>query len=365
MIRVQQFTKCRVFLTFFVVLHFFYFNSNAMIPISIGVHGDIVTRDSREIEGAMVEQVMLYPKKSAQSKERIMRRGVLVKRKNAKGTVLINHGFMCDRKDSAFLRTLFPEYNCMTFDMRAHGDFIEGQYSTLGGDEALDVEAAAQFLRKHPDLQNKPLFAYGFSMGAVASIEAQSKNSSLFDAMILDCPFDKSETVIKRGLEHMKVSFFGYKFNIPGRSLLQRYAFHPYIQSFVKLVLKTVANMGTRNIKTKAYPVFPAESIKKISVPCLFIHCKNDEKVSVAAIKKVFNNAGSSYKKLWITNGRYHYDSIFYNPERYSRYINRFTNAFLSNEIHNIVNKEVVEDQDENVDIATHINNGKIERKRK
>ena len=109
----------------------------------------------------------------------------------------------------------------------------------------------------------------------------------------------------------MKFSFFGYEFSIPGRSLLQKYVFHPYVQSFVKAMLKTVYHLDVRNIKTFIYPLYPAESIKKVSVPLLIIHCKNDEKVTVAAIKKVYRNAASTYKKLWITNGRYHYDSFF------------------------------------------------------
>ena len=97
----------------------------------------------------------------------------------------------------------------MTFDFRAHGEHCDGQRCTFGRDEHLDVITAAHFLKNHPHLKNKPVIVYGFSMGAVAAIEAQAKDNSLFSAMILDCPFDSSENIIKRSLESMQFTFFG------------------------------------------------------------------------------------------------------------------------------------------------------------
>ncbi len=55
-----------------------------------------------------------------------------------------------------------------------------------------------------------------------------------------------------------------------------------------------------------------------------FIHCKNDEKISVYAIKAVYESAGCAYKELWLTNGRRHFDSYFYNPEKYIKEIRGF-----------------------------------------
>ncbi len=306
--------------------------------------GTIISRDESAIKGVTVENVMIYPKKMANSQEKIMRRAILFKREDAPATVLISHGFMCTKEDIAFLRSLFPSCNSMIFDMRAHGEDIEGQFCTFGRDEALDVTAAAKFLRQHPDLKGKPLILYGFSMGAVASIEAQAQDKSLFDAMILDCPFDASENIIKRGLDHMKVSIFGYEFTIPGRSVLEKYVFHPYVQSFVKMVLKAVARLDSKSIKTFMYPVFPAESIKSVSVPLFFIHCKNDEMVPLEAVKMVYNNAGSQYKKLWVTNGRRHYDSYFTNPELYAARVDRFTQKIIDGDLVGIHKNRIIED---------------------
>lgn len=290
----------------------------------------VVKTSSQHIKDAIVEHVKIYSQINKDSNKKLVRNGRLIRYKDAQATVLICHGFMCDKFDVGFLRSIFPRgrFNVMTFDFRAHGEESDGQLCTFGMDEAYDVIAAADFLRNRPELLGKPLFVYGFSMGAVSAIMAQAQRKGLFDAMVLDCPFDRSENIIKKGLESMKFSLFGYEFNIPGKDTLQKYVFHPYVQSFVKAVLRTVANMDPRNINVRVYPISPAESAQKIDAPCLFIHCKNDEKVPVVAIQNIYNRV-TGYKELWITEGRRHFDSFFYDPEAYSEKVSLFFDRIL------------------------------------
>jgi pimeloyl-ACP methyl ester carboxylesterase len=254
---------------------------------------------------------------------------------------------MCDKHDAGLMRRLFPrgKYNVMTFDFRAHGENIVGQECTLGRDEAHDVIAAGKFLKNHPDLKDKPLFVYGFSMGAAASIEAQARRK-LFDAMVLDCPFDSSEKVLQRGLDSVTFSIFGYEFELPGKSYLRQYAFHPYVQSFVKVLLKTVAQMSTQNIQLNVPRFSPQESVKQVSVPCFFIHCRNDEKVPLAAGRSVFDGAAGP-KKMWITNGRRHFDSYFYNPERYTEKVRSFLNDVMHGKYNHNNGPQIIEDAQE------------------
>ena len=317
--------------------------------IRFGLHGDMVGKTNKPIkEEAIVEHVMIYSQENKDSNKKINRKAILVRHKQAEATVLICHGFMCDKHDVSMLRSLFKrkKYNLMTFDFRAHGEDIDGQYCTFGRDEAFDVIAAAKFIKNHPQLKDKPVYVYGFSMGAVAAIEAQAKDPSLFKAMILDCPFDSSKNLIKKGLDNLKVSLFGYEFEIPGRRFLQKYAFHPYIQSLVKTVLKTVAKMDDYNIRTHIFPLNPVESVKKITVPCFFIHCKNDQKVTIQAVESVYNGA-AGYKRLWLTNGRRHYDSFFYNPEKYTKQVRNFLDQVLSGELFMHSREMIFEDEEE------------------
>lgn len=298
----------------------------------------------------ITEQVTLYSQEKVGSSNKIARKGLLVRFKNAKATILVAHGYMCNKYDVGFLRNLFPhgQYNFLTFDFRAHGENKEGQVCTLGKHEALDVIAAAQFLRKYPDLKDKPLFVYAFSMGAVASIEAQSQDAKLFDAMILDCPFDSTENVLNRLVNTIKFTLFGYEFKVPGAGVLQKYAFHPYVQSLIKMLLRAVANMEPRNVETNVFSVSPAQSVTKINIPCFFIHCKNDEKVPVSAVKDVFSGAKGP-KMLWLTNGRSHYDSYFYNPERYIQQVRLFIDQVLAGQWKNPAEQRIIEDEDDRI----------------
>ena len=275
-----------------------------------------------------LEDITIYAKESANSDKKIARKGQAALYPEARANIIICHGFMCDKHDVAFLRRLFPhgQYNVFTFDFRGHGEDKGSHCCTFGRDEIYDVQAAVEYVKSNNSL---PCIAYGFSMGAASAIEAQARNHSLFDAMILDCAFDSSENVIRQGLEGLKMSAFGYEFNMPGRSLLQKYAFHPHVQAFVKNVLRCITALDPRNISINMCRVYPGESIKRVSVPCLFIHCKNDEKVNVQAARNIYANAGSSYKILHITDGRSHFDSYFYAPEKYTSWVREFLHAVL------------------------------------
>jgi pimeloyl-ACP methyl ester carboxylesterase len=312
-------------------------------------YGTITSTDNAYIKGAIAEKFILFVQENSFSSKKIERSGLLVRYPDAIGTVVMCHGFMCDKYDQGMLRNMFPagKYNILSFDFRAHGENTQGQYCTFGRDEAYDVTAAAQFAKNHPYLKDTPLFVYGFSMGAVAAIEAQAKDPSLFKAMILDCPFDNIENVLHRGLEDVKFTVLGYEINIPGRDILHKYAFHPYVQSLVKIVLKTVAQMDTRNITTYMCPVAPVKTVSKVSVPSLFISCKKDKRVSVEGIKSVYNNSGATYKKLWLTNGRWHFDSYFYNPEKYIEMVRNFLDLAQQGTLYTTQNHEIIEDSED------------------
>jgi len=299
--------------------------------------------------GTTQEHVIIYPQERHDSMQTIARNGLLVRHKDATATVLVCHGFMCDMHDAGMLtRGMFKKsnYNVLTFNFRAHGRDHEGQYCTFGRDEALDVIAAAKFIRNHPELKEMPLFVYGFSMGAVSAIEAQALDSTLFDGMILDCPFESSEKVIRSGLEGLKFSLLGYEFEFPGRNFLEQHAFHPYVQSLVKTILSLVSQMDASKVRTNFCPVHPGESVKKITVPCFFIHCKNDTKVGLDQVRAVYEGAGG-YKKLWLTHGRWHCDSGVYNPRRYAQHVRAFLKSLLNNEYQQEPQEEIIEDTDD------------------
>ncbi|MEX0940714.1 MAG: alpha/beta hydrolase [Candidatus Babeliales bacterium] len=308
----------------------------------VGIY-EYLQKQKKYLKNGLLEYITFEVQQSEDNKgKKIQRSGILYLNPKAHATVLVCHGFMCDKFDVGFIRqTMFTDFNVLIFDFRAHGEHVNDEHCcTFGRDEALDVIGAVNYLKSRNDLKKLPCIAYGFSMGAVAAIQAQAADPTLFAAMILDCPYDKSSNVIKRSIENLKFNLFGYTFEMPGRYLLEKFAFNPYVQSFLKALLKTVAQMDATATNTYIHPLNPVDSIKKVSIPCLLIHCHSDEKVPVQSAFALYENM-KGYKRLWITQGRRHFDSIFYNPEKYMYKVNTFIHSVLNGSINQKIHQKV------------------------
>jgi hypothetical protein len=104
--------------------------------------------------------------------------------------------------------------------------------------------------------------------------------------------------------------------------------------------------MDATKMRTNFCPVHPIESIKKITVPVFFIHCKNDEKVSVDQVKAVYSGA-AGWKRMWLTNGRRHCDSAIFNPEGYAQRVREFCNNVVDGVITQLPSDVVDEDEND------------------
>lgn len=302
-----------------------------------------ICKNNKFILDGCEERVTFFSRENVSSGKKIARHGILIKRPNAKATVLICHGFMCNKYDISFFHLIFKDCNTMTFDFRAHGDDVEDQYCTFGRNESYDVIGATKFIKSHPDLKNLPLIIYAFSMGAASSIIAGEIDRNLCDAMILDCPFDSSDKLIERGLSKIKLNLFGYEMSLPGSSLLKNHAYSPYIQSLLKNILKTFANMDANQVNTNICPVFPEEAIKYISVPVFIIGCPQDDKAPEEAVKAIYDGA-LGFKRLWICNARRHFDPIFFKMHEYIHRVNKFINDFLNDSLKNKKSDKIIFD---------------------
>ena len=269
--------------------------------------------------------------------------GVLLRKQNAKATILICHGFSCDKSDFSCLRPMFANqpYNILIFDFRGHGTSSKDACCTFGRDEALDVLAASKFVKSDATMKNLPLISFGWSMGAVASVEAQAKDPTAFDALVLDSPFDSSDSVVKRGLDRVKVSLLGYNIPLPGRRLLAKYSYSSVVQSFLRLVFKFFVGFNTKNLRTWICKIKPSETIKKVKVPVFIVGCMNDAIIPVDSFFNVYKGA-QGYKRFWLTNGRRHCDSFFCNPEKYGYKVGKFIKKVLNGEVDKVISGEVV-----------------------
>lgn len=304
----------------------------------------VIEQQKSYMKGSIIEPVSFYSQKSVDSPDVIERQGVLKTTKTAPATIVVCHGYMCNKSDIAFLRLMFPNYNVMTFDFRAHGEKRDGQYCTFGRDEALDVMAAVRYLKTRPEVAGKPIIAYGFSMGAASAIEAQARQP-LFDAMILDCPFDSTDGIISRAMADMKFKVMGYEFELPGREWLKEYAYTPFVQTLLKVSFRAITQLDALTINTFMHRTSPVTSIEKVDVPCFFITCKNDEKVPVEAVASVYAGA-KGYKRFWVTDGTHHYGSLFWDPEQYFYKVNKFVAKVVSGRCKGECSEKIVQDQE-------------------
>ena len=259
----------------------------------------------------------------------LTRNGELIIRPGARATVLLAHGFKHDRRHSKALRVLFPHYNTIIFDFRAHGDKAEGQTCSFGSQEVREVKAAADFVKNHSKIGSLPLFGYGVSMGAATIIEAQSQYH-LFEGIILDSPFESMEHVVKRGLAKLSCCFFGIDFLRPVRYLLAHMMFSPYADGILRFLLRMFAGMDTQTTATSLRPFEPIKSIKKITIPTLIIGCYQDNLTPPEVVARVYKEAlRRSLSELWLVEGKGHVDAFFSHPEQYIKKVNEFVTNVL------------------------------------
>ena len=65
--------------------------------------------DSRDdvVRGAHIDKITLFSRESEESPHKIERRAILLRYPEAEATMIVSHGFMCDKYDVGFLRHLF------------------------------------------------------------------------------------------------------------------------------------------------------------------------------------------------------------------------------------------------------------------
>lgn len=293
-----------------------------------------VKNAKKQLSQLKVEHVSFQSQESDTSQKLFKRNALLATRENALGTVIFCHGYTSSKNESFFFKTFFPNFNALAFDFRAHGELTNGQYSTIGGDEIHDVRAAVEFVKQHPHLKDKPIIGFGFSMGAASLIRAQGRWDNLFDMLILDTPFDSGQECMSQGLDKvMSFSLFGRNFKVPGKNLVMKSLYNPYLSPIVKRFFKLVTGFNPNQIPTKFVPVAPIDSAPNIKVPCMFFACVRDNKVPVDAVRRLYNRVDSPFKRMWITQGFKHCSSFLASPELYWYKVNSFVRKVLDKDM--------------------------------
>lgn len=321
----------------------------ALLPINIlsdptYSYANQIKGVKKYIDQIHVEPIYIESKENAESDKTLTRKGFLALRPNAIGTVICCHGYTSSKHESFFFKTFFPNFNALTFDFRAHGDLTDGQQSTIGAEEIYDVEAAVKYVREHPELKDKPIIGFGFSMGAVSLLRAQAHWKNLFDLLILDSPFDSSDDCMSKALEEkMTVTIFSKKYKLPGKTLIMKALYNERWKPIIRRVFRFATGFDPDAIPTRYVRVAPIDTAKDIKVPCFFISCAKDKKVPFDSVKRLYHAVDAPFKRMWITQGIMHCSAYLTNPELYWYNMNKFIRKVFEKDMFN--KEKIIDDR--------------------
>lgn len=129
-----------------------------------------------------------------------------IKTENAKGTVIMFHGF--SGKKSALLdkAEIFQElgYNTLMVDFMGSGG-SEGNQTTIGYFEAEQVKTAFEYLKEKGE---ENIYLFGTSMGSAAIMKAINDFGINPDGIILECPFGSMYKTVCARFEIMNAPTF-------------------------------------------------------------------------------------------------------------------------------------------------------------
>ncbi len=213
------------------------------------------------------------------------------------GTViLLAHGYGDNRPEWVYALLAKEGYGVLAWDARAHGE-SDGDISTLGYLEILDVKAALDFALSQPDVEH--IGAWGGSMGGATMIRATAEFLQI-EALVVDSSFVSLEA---------EVDFL---------------APYPLVNPLAKFMLGIGLGVDLDSIS-------PVEAIARISPrPIYIIHGTKDSMASPESAEILFNSAKEP-KKLWVEEDAIHLGIHMKNPPRYERRVIRFFDEWLLN----------------------------------
>lgn len=208
--------------------------------------------------------------------------------------ILVAHGYNDNRPESFHVMFAQNGYGVLSWDFRAHGG-SEGEMSTLGYYERMDVEAALEFALAQEGVEH--IGAWGGSMGAATLILSAAEHPEI-EALAADSAFPSLDSVMR--------------LNMPIK------VFQPFILFW-----------GEYYSGIEFEAVNPEAVIHEISPrPVFIIDGWEGAAIAMNAPYRLYGSALEP-KELWVEDGVSHLGMYSYNPQKYERKVLRFFEAWL------------------------------------
>ncbi len=208
--------------------------------------------------------------------------------------ILLAHGYGDNRPEWVYTMLAKNDYGVLAWDARAHGE-SDGNISTIGYLEVLDVKAALDYALIQPNVEH--VGAWGGSMGGATLIRATAQFPEI-EALFVDSSFDSLDSE--------------FDFLIP----------YPFINPLAKFITRVETGINLDKVN-------PLDEIGKISPrPVYIVHSTADTVASPIAGERLFN-AAKEPLFLWLENNAAHLAIYLENPRRYQRRLTDFFNEWL------------------------------------
>jgi len=220
-------------------------------------------------------------------------------------TILMCHGIGTGRRECLPIALRFSTagYNVLCFDFRAHG-MSDGQFSSVGLHETNDVIGAVQYLKQRPEVDPTRIGVVGFSMGAVATIQAAAQCADIA-AVVADSAYASFLEAVR------------YSFRVVAR--LPHFPIAPIAMHWAKWIV----HVDPSHLR-------PVDVIGRIAPrPILVTHGTLDEIVPLRHAHILFK-AAEEPKELWIVPGARHVEARDQDPDGYFERIERFLRQALT-----------------------------------
>ena len=275
------------------------YDRDSLIKRGLGQYADEIVKARNEFLSKSFEDVEIT------SFDGLKLRGLLRLTPNARGTIILFHGYRGTPDFDFCVSEPFYEKQGMNVLMpyqRSHGK-SEGKFITFGVRERKDVHSWINFINKKLGYQNKIILS-GLSMGATSVLmSAGEPYSDNVKAIIADCGFTSPYDIFKHVIGHYtKLPFW----------LLV----HPF-----NLLCKFLAGF-----KIKEYSTL--EALKRCNVPVFLIHGEADDFVPCEMTKSNYEVILSE-KKLLTVPGATHALSFMADGVKYREMITETLNCVL------------------------------------
>ncbi len=250
-----------------------------------------------------LEEKSNYSDKYIESYDKLQLHSYVVSQNSNKWAIVV-HGYGGSGKLMSDKSKYFYDmgYNVLIPDLRGHGK-SEGDYIGMGWKDRLDIISWINFIIK--ENPNAEIVLHGTSMGAATVLMTSGENlPSNVKAIVADCAYTSAWDEFSYQLEtYLKVPSY-------------------YILNVTNMVTKLKSGYSLKEASA-------LESVKKATVPILFIHGDKDKFVPYSMMDKLYDATNSPKEKLTIEGGE-HANSDLVSPFLYWLTVEDFLNQYVT-----------------------------------